>query len=111
MHAGRPEEARAALDLVDADEDIVESDRDYKKRVLLYKGLTKPEEFLEQLDTSYSLFTLTELYALANDYRFIVGDEQKCIEYLKQVLATPDHHQAYAYKTALLDMAVLEKGE
>lgn len=109
MRLGQPEKAQAALDeFITPDIPVEDSDYDYKKRVLLYAGYTTPEEFYANIERDRDVKGLTETYALANYYRFVKHDMEKCHAYLKEVLAYKTVHHAFAYKLALKDIKLFE---
>ena len=103
MRGGKPEEAVRALDLVGNDEPVEQSDYFYKKRVELYKGVVTPEEYLERLDRHSNLDAMTELYALSNYYYYLAHEPAKSMEVIDEILAMPDYHHAFGYKSAVID--------
>lgn len=108
MRLGEKEKAQQMLDTyIYPDMPCDDSDYDYLKRCLLYSGHTSPEKFMEELDNSDDVKSITETYALANYYRFVVGDIERCCEYLRQTLTYKTGHHAFAYKLATKDLQEL----
>ena len=109
MRLNQPDKARALLDeYIYPDIPCGESDMDYKRRTLLYKGLMTPESFEAAINTAEDLDAITCYYGLANYYRYVAGDMDSCRAWLDRTLAVPTAHNAFAYKQALLDKAALE---
>ena len=105
MRQGRKDAAQAILDeFITPDIPVEDSDYDYKKRVLLYAGYTTPEDYEKNIDRTSDVKALTETYALASYNRFVLGDLDRCRALLKQVLAYPTFHHAFAYKLARKDI-------
>lgn len=105
MRMGDKDRAKSFLDkYITPDMPCDDSDYDYKKRVLLYSGYTSPDDYEAQIDNSNDVNGITETYALCNYYRYIKEDLDKCHVYLKQVLAYPTSHHAFAYKLAVRDL-------
>ena len=107
MHAGKPEEAKAFLmENTYADIPVDDSDLSYKKRILLYAGITDIDTYLtEVVNYDDQLDAITELYGAVNYYKFIAPDAEKAALYLDKVLAYDMYHHSFAYKLALLDKA------
>ena len=103
MRSGRPEEAKACLDLVDNDEPVAQTDYFYKKRVLLYKGLVTPEQYEADIDRHCQLDELTELYALANYFYYVSGQPGEAARIIDEIIAIPKYHHAFGYKSALIN--------
>lgn len=103
MRLGQPEKAIAALDLVQNDEPVDVTDYFYKKRVLLYKGVTSPQDYLKDLDRHNNLDALTELYALANYYYYQANQPDEAAKIIDEIVAMPDYHNAFGYKSALIN--------
>lgn len=45
---------------------------------------------------------MTELFALANYYYYQANEPEKSMACIDEILAMPDHHHAFAYKSSLL---------
>ena len=103
MRSGRPEEAKAALDLVEDDAPIAQTDYFYKKRVELYKGIVTAKEYEDKLDRHCQLDELTELYGLANYFYYIAKDPEEAERIIDEILAIPKYHHAFGYKSAIIN--------
>jgi len=102
MRLGKKEEADKLLDLVDEDTDPGEN-LSYKRRVLMYKGLIKPEELIDYEGAEFpDLEIVTQGYGLAN-YYYLKGEVEKSNEILKQVLERDTFWSAFGYLAALVD--------
>ena len=97
---GLKEDALKVLDYVNETTRIAESDKDYKKRVLLYKGEYDPEEFYAGVNQENDLLGMAEVYGLANYYYYLRSDAEKSVKLLEETLAYPRWHHAFAYKLA-----------
>ncbi len=103
MKMGRKDKAHEILQYTDASTPIAESDVTYKQRVLLYKGILTEKQYLDLIDDTDHLHSMSAYYALANYYYFEKNDVKGAVELLDKVLAIPTQHHAFAYKFALLD--------
>lgn len=104
MKLGRPDDALKILDYVNEDTKIAETDRDYKKRVLLYQGKKDPEEFYSEVDRKDDLLGMAEVYGLSNYYYYIKKDAKRSLALLEETLAYENWHHAFAYKSALREI-------
>lgn len=102
MRSGKKAAAIEALDLVANDEPVEITDYFYKKRVEVYKGVVTPEEYLEKLDRHSNLDAMTELFALVNYYYYQSNEPEKSMAIIDEILAMPDYHHAFAYKSSVL---------
>ncbi len=101
--AGDLEAASRCIAGVTPDTPVVESESTYKRRILLYRGLLTPEEFLEGIDESDCLEAANQLYGLANYYYYIKKDTAASLKYLDEVLAIEKAKLCWGYKMAALD--------
>lgn len=106
MKAGMPEAATDMLQYVDKDTKVGYEDRDYKTRVLLYKGEIAPDDFYSGVDRQDDLVGMAEVYGLSNYYYYIKHDVKRSLELLEEVIAYQDWHHAFAYKSALREIEV-----
>ena len=104
MKAGQPEEAAEVLRFVTAETKVGYDDRDYKTRVLLYKGELDPETAYQNVDREDDLVGMAEAYGLSNYYYYIRHDVARSLELLEEVLAYQNWHHAFAYKSALREI-------
>lgn len=105
---GDRENAAKCLDLVDENTPVERGDLMYKKRVLLYKGVTKLEDFEKSIEYDYDKRAITELYGAANYCYHILGDTRKAIYFLDRLLEYKTCHHAFGYKMALQDKSKWE---
>lgn len=107
MKLNRGEDAEDVLKYVNEDTRYKPNEFSYKKRVLLYKGLIKPEELIneEQLNNSDrpKLYFISEAYALAN-YYYRKGDVEKSDDLLRRIRAVDKYHHAFAYTLTMQDI-------
>lgn len=75
----------------------------YKRRILMYKGLIRPEELM-QLDgvARPELELASQGYGLAN-YYYLNGEVGKCNDLLAQILESRQFWAAFGYLAALVD--------
>ena len=89
---------------VTCDMAVEDSDLSYKKRVLLYAGITDIGDYLRQVvNYDDDLDAITELYGAVNYYKYIAPDFRKAAQYVDKVLSYDRYHHSFAYKLALLD--------
>ena len=106
MRLGDKAAAQAILDqYITPDIPVEESDLVYKRRVLLYAGYTKIEDFLANLNLADDCDNITERYAAHNYFRYIVGDMDKAKEQLEEIMKVETVHHAFGYKLARKDLA------
>jgi len=102
MRLGKKEEADKLLNLVNEDTDPGEN-LSYKRRVLMYKGLIKPEELISFEGAEFpDLEMATQGYGLSN-YYYLAGELEKSNEILKEILARDTFWSAFGYLAALVD--------
>lgn len=102
MRQGKKEEADKLLDLVTEDTDSGEN-LSYKRRILMYKGLIKPEELIEFEGAEFpDLEMATQGYGLAN-YFYLTGQLEKSDNIIKQILERDTFWSAFGYLAALVD--------
>jgi tetratricopeptide (TPR) repeat protein len=102
---GKDDEAAALLTGIPAGWEMVENES-YHKRILMYKGLVKPEELLDfsKKDVEDQLDLVTQGYGVGNWY-LINGDKVRAKEIFKKILET-DHWSAFGYIAAEADLTV-----
>lgn len=108
--AGDLEAAAQCIAVVTPDTPVVETEATYKRRILLYRGLLSPEEFLAGIDKSDCLEEANQLYGLANYYYYIKKDTAASLRYLDQVLAIEKAKLCWGYKMAALDQPLRRDG-
>lgn len=101
--AGALEAAGQCIASVTEDTPVVETESTYKRRILLYRGLLTPEEFLAGIDESDRLEAANQRYGLANYYYYIKKDTAASLKYLDEVLAIGEAKLCWGYKMAALD--------
>lgn len=100
----------AAKILEKVDQDTPSEDGDYKARVLLYKGVYSPIDFVEtHMDNSLetdrkNIYRLMLMYGLSNYYRYIERDENKANELCKEIVKSDSYHNLFAYIQAQHDL-------
>lgn len=104
MKSGHPEKAESVLSYVTKDTKVGYEDRDYKTRVLLYKGEIDPEEFYANREVDDDLVCMAETYGLCNYYYYVKHDVKRSLELMEEVLAFKTWHHAFAYKSALMEI-------
>lgn len=97
---GREEEARAVLEPIEEEMDILEN-HSYHKRLLMYKGLVEPEELLSPAGAS-DLDLATQGYGVGNWY-LVNGDEARAREIFEQILRG-SYWAAFGYIAAEADL-------
>lgn len=105
---GKKEEAAAVVATVNDDTPCIARSLSYKRRILLYNGTIKPEDFLDreaikQRDRP-DLYLISELYGLGNFY-YINGETEKGNALLLEAREVPTFHSAFAYQQACNDLA------
>ena len=82
----------------------------YKRKVLLYNGTIKPEEFLDRETIKTrdrpELYLIGELYGLGN-YYCTMGQPEKGIPLLKECREVPTWHECFAYQQCCNDLAAM----
>ena len=107
MKLGQPEEAAKALE--DITPDMPTEDGDYLCRVLLYKGVLKPENFVEECEKNCKnperprIYHLMLTYGLAN-YLHYQGRDAEAIPLLKELAESPDNRALFAVKQSMQDL-------
>lgn len=102
MRQGKKEEADNILGLVTEDTDSGEN-LSYKRRVLMYKGLIKPEELMSFEGAEFpDLEIATQGYGLAN-YYYLIGELEKSNKLLKEIIERDNFWSAFGYLAALVD--------
>lgn len=105
------EKAKTALELIDHNIPSSTMDYSYRKRVMLFKGLINPEEFIDEAEIKRSCLTtkdrpvlemITQLYGLANYYSYI-GEMEKSNEALKKLINIPLFHNGFGYIKGMMD--------
>ena len=101
---GETEQADSLLATIPADWELIENDG-YFNRILLYKGLKKPEELLDfsetELDNQLNL--VTQGYGVGNWYLYN-GDTTLAFEIFNKILET-DYWSAFGYLAAEAEVA------
>jgi tetratricopeptide (TPR) repeat protein len=97
---GRKEDARAVLDLIEEDMDILENSA-YHRRLLMYKGLLDPEALLDPADMT-DLDLVTQGYGVANWH--YVNDERARARTLLEEIAAGRHWPAFGHIAAEADL-------
>jgi tetratricopeptide (TPR) repeat protein len=106
---GREKEAAAVLERIHSGMDAGENGA-YFARLMMYKGLKKPEELLG--GDAKTLDIITMGFGVANYYS-LVGQREKCDETLEKVIRAGDENNlyfAFAYLAAMVDIAGRAKG-
>lgn len=107
MKLGQPEEAAKALE--DITPDMPTEDGDYLCRVLLYKGVLKPENFVQECEKNCKnperprIYHLMLTYGLAN-YLHYQGRDAEAIPLLKELAESPDNRALFAVKQSMQDL-------
>lgn len=107
--AGDFQAAARCIQAVTPDTPVVETEATYKRRILLYRGLISPEEFLAGIDEGDALEAANQLYGLANYYYYVRKDTAASLRCLEKVLANEKARLGWGYKMAVLD-APLRRG-
>lgn len=102
MRLGKQEEADELLYLVTEDTDPGEN-LSYKRRVLMYKGLIKPDELIDFEGAEFpDLEMATQGYGLAN-YYYLKGELEKSNKILEEILQKDAFWSAFGYQAAVVD--------
>ncbi len=102
---GRHEEAHALLEPFSGETKVVENDA-YLKRLLMYKGLLKPDDLLappDATDSDPSLTIATQGYGVANFF-LAEGDSERAVELFRKILEGPNW-APFGYIAAEADLA------
>ncbi len=98
---GMKDKAAEIITTVDEDTPCIPRSLSYKRRVLLYRGIIKPEEFLDREALKSTdrpeLYLISELFGLGN-YYYSIGEEEKGNELLKEARDIPSWHASFAYQ-------------
>jgi tetratricopeptide (TPR) repeat protein len=97
---GREEEARAVLEPIQAEMEILENEA-YQKRLLMYKGEVEPDVLLNPAELT-ELNLVTQGYGVANWY-FVNGEEDRAKEILEKILEG-SYWAAFGYIAAEADL-------
>ena len=100
MRLDRKAEAAKVLDRITPNMEILENGS-YHRRLLMYKGLEKPETLLNPKDAD-ALTIATQGYGVGNWY-FVNGDKAKAREIFNSVVASPNW-SAFGYIAAEADL-------
>lgn len=109
LHMGQKDKALASIADITPDLPVEKGDLMYLKRCLLYTGQTSLEDFDRDIDRSLAKRVITELYGAVVYCHWIIGDDKRAAEYLKEILAVDEDHHAFGYKMALIDKATWAK--
>jgi tetratricopeptide (TPR) repeat protein len=101
MRLGRKAEAAKVLERISPKMDILENGS-YHRRLLMYKGLEKPEALLDPTNAD-ALTVATQGYGVGNWY-FVNGDRAKATSTFEKVIAGPQW-SAFGYIAAEADLA------
>ncbi len=100
---GKTEQADAIAATIQKDTPCLARSNSYKKRVLLYNGTIRPEDFLdrESLKTTDrpELYLISELFGLGN-YYIAKGQPEKAIPLFKEARDIPTWHDCFHYTLA-----------
>ena len=100
---GETDKADAIAATIQKDTPCLARSNSYKKRVLLYNGTIKPEDFIdrESLKTTDrpELYLISELFGLGN-YYIAKGQPEKAIPLFKEVREIPTWHDCFHYTLA-----------
>lgn len=104
---GDKDKANEIIKLVDENTPCIPRSLSYKKRVLLYRGFVKPEEFLDREALKSTdrpeLYLISELFGLGNFY-LANGNEEKAIALFKEAREVPTWHASFAYQLACKEL-------
>ena len=100
MRLGRKAEAATALERISPQMEILEN-RSYHRRLLMYKGLEKPEALLDPSNAD-ALTMATQGYGVGNWY-FVNADRAKARDIFEKVVAGPQW-SAFGYIAAEADL-------
>lgn len=103
MRSGQKDKAAEALKTIPPD---LNTDREhpYFRRLMLYKGVIKPEELIDENKptTEMTVLDITKLYGLANWYRY-QGNAEKADSLCAKILETKNW-EGFAYAGAEVDL-------
>ena len=104
MRAGEKDKAAAVVKVFTADFNIENKDYPYYRRLLLFNGVIKPAELVDETKPigDMTLYDMTKLYGLANWYRY-QGDSTKAQSLYKKILES-NEWAGFAYASAELDV-------
>ena len=105
MRLGRKEEATKVLDRITPKMDILENGS-YHRRLLMYKGLEKPEALLDTANAD-ALTIATQGYGVGNWY-FVTGDRARARAIFEKVIAGPQW-AAFGYIAAEADLERMKR--
>jgi tetratricopeptide (TPR) repeat protein len=100
MRLGRKAEAAKVLEAITPKMEILENSS-YHRRLLMYKGLEKPEVLLNPADAD-DLTIATQGYGVGN-YYYVTGDKARAKEIFEKVVAGPQWN-AFGYIAAEADL-------
>ena len=107
---GEMKKAEEIVATVDEGTPCLERSLSYKRKVLLYNGTIKPEEFLNRdaikLRDRPELYLIGELYGLGN-YYCTMGQPEKGIPLLQECRDGPTWHECFAYQQCCNDLAAM----
>lgn len=110
MRLNRKADAAKVLERITPKMDILENGS-YHRRLLMYKGLEKPEALLAPPvgadDAAAALTIATQGYGVGNHY-YVTGDRAKATQIFERVVAGPQW-AAFGYIAAEADLARLQK--
>lgn len=101
--AGDLKAAEQCIQEVTPDTPVVETEATYKRRILLYRGLISPEEFVAGIDKEDALEAANQLYGLSNYYYYLKKDTTASLRCLEKVLANEKARLGWGYKMAARD--------
>ena len=102
MRLNRKEEAQKLLERITPKMDILEN-QSYHRRLLMYKGLEKPETLLDLSKVDDPTSIATQGYGVGN-YYFVTGDTKRAREVFEKVVAGSGWN-AFGYIAAEADLA------
>lgn len=99
---GNEKLAAELLEMVNENTDPGEN-LSYKRRILMYKGIIKPEDLMQFEGAEFpDLEIATQGYGLSN-YYYLNGDMEKSNAVLKQILTIKSFWSAFGFLAALVD--------
>lgn len=102
---GRNQEAEKVLAPIDVEMEIIENSS-YHKRLLMYKGLLRPEDLLDT-ETGDALNLATQGYGVANWYYY--NDKKEKARKIFEKVVAGTHWPAFGYIAAEADLAEMEQ--
>jgi tetratricopeptide (TPR) repeat protein len=110
MHLGKVDEANKLLDLVTEDTNPGEN-LSYKKRVLMYKGIIKPEDLIEYEGAEFpDLELATQGYGVAN-YYLLMGEKDKAEGLFEKILKNNSFWSSFGYLASFVAKEKEKKGK